>query len=351
MKWIFLILFEGFFISMMVWAVILCKRSRKLEAQLAEESGDEVKEDETGEKTEDMVNENSSREGGMLFDNTRLYSKKHNKRDAGMVDFAAESLKNEILKCADGKILPEKAELLAYKCVARLDIDNQAEMSVPMDVRAGLIVKSYLENNYNEKEAESEEWLKKRERTIGKQLMIVRMAHQEADKQEKGLFPLLKREDVASWVDDMSAEELDELLEVCSFLHPFNLCANAAKEFVKNESADEYGYFLATFRKYGDMFVDSMLENKRIDANSLAKENAERIEKMALGINFSEDIKSAERFSEALNSYYNYYIGKISFAVNKGYSWDVVRAMLREDDIKRFGKVRKLIEELRIAQG
>lgn len=91
----------------------------------------------------------------MLFNHTRIYSKKHVARDAKLVHFEAETLKNEILQCADGKISPEKAELLAYKCIARLDFDNNAEMSVPMDVRAELIVKSYLESNQNKGETEA----------------------------------------------------------------------------------------------------------------------------------------------------------------------------------------------------
>lgn len=114
----------------------------------------------------------------MLFDRARIYSKKHIERDAERVKGEAEYLKKEILKCADGKILPEKAELLAYKCTALLDFDNYAEMSVPLDIRAGLIVKNYLENNSDGDENESVNWLKKRERIIGKQLMIVRMSQQ-----------------------------------------------------------------------------------------------------------------------------------------------------------------------------
>lgn len=83
----------------------------------------------------------------MLFNHARIYSKKHVARDPKLVAFEAETLKNEILQSADVKISPEKAELLAYKCIACLDFDNQAAMSVPMDVRAELIVKSLLECN------------------------------------------------------------------------------------------------------------------------------------------------------------------------------------------------------------
>lgn len=90
----------------------------------------------------------------MQFNHARIF-KKHVARDAKLVAFEAETLKNEILQCADGKISPEKAELLSYKCIARLDFDNNAEMSVPMDVRAELIVKSYLESNQSKGEAEA----------------------------------------------------------------------------------------------------------------------------------------------------------------------------------------------------
>ncbi len=91
----------------------------------------------------------------MLFNKSRIYSKKHVARDAKLVAFEAETLKKEILQCADGKISPEKAELFAYKCIACLDFDNNAEMSVPMDVRAELIVKNYLESNQSKGETEA----------------------------------------------------------------------------------------------------------------------------------------------------------------------------------------------------
>ena len=44
---------------------------------------------------------------------------------------------------AKGKITEQEAELLAYKRVALMDFDNNAEMSVPLDERAKRIVDSY----------------------------------------------------------------------------------------------------------------------------------------------------------------------------------------------------------------
>lgn len=79
-----------------------------------------------------------------MFAKDRIYSKKHVERTPELVSYEAETLKKEIMEYAHGKIPEQEAELLAYKRVALLDFDNNAEMSVPLDERAKRIVDSYL---------------------------------------------------------------------------------------------------------------------------------------------------------------------------------------------------------------
>lgn len=53
MKWVILGLYEAFIISMIVWAIILIRRSKRLGAKMAEDSEDEIEVAEMEGKSED----------------------------------------------------------------------------------------------------------------------------------------------------------------------------------------------------------------------------------------------------------------------------------------------------------
>ena len=53
MKWVILGLYEAFIISMMVWAVVLIRRSKRLGAQMANDSDGEIKVAEMEEESPD----------------------------------------------------------------------------------------------------------------------------------------------------------------------------------------------------------------------------------------------------------------------------------------------------------
>lgn len=49
------------------------------------------------------------------------------------------------------------------------------------------------------------------------------------------------------------------------------------------------------------------------------------------GLNVDEETQSAARFEDSLKFYFKFYICRITDVVSKGYDWDVVCEMLRED--------------------
>lgn len=55
MKWVILGLYEAFIISMMVWAIVLIRRSKRLGAQMANDSDGEI---EVAEMEEESADEN-----------------------------------------------------------------------------------------------------------------------------------------------------------------------------------------------------------------------------------------------------------------------------------------------------
>lgn len=55
MKWVIFGLYEAFIISMMVWAIVLIRRSKRLGIQMAEDSEDEI---EVAEMEEESADEN-----------------------------------------------------------------------------------------------------------------------------------------------------------------------------------------------------------------------------------------------------------------------------------------------------
>ena len=179
---------------------------------------------------------------------------------------------------------------------------------------------------------DKEELIKQRE--IGQQIIIIRIVHDENDKALRGSFSFLDRSEIAKWMRK-SEEELEYFLNDIAALDEFNICVDAAWEYARKLPADAYGFFLSTFRKHGYLYIESKLGKKKAydlyadDIEELASINARKI--IDKGLNVDEETQSAARFEDSLKFYFKFYICRITDVVSKGYDWDVVCEMLRED--------------------
>lgn len=193
-----------------------------------------------------------------------------------------------------------------------------------------------------------EELIKQQE--IGQQFMIIRMVHDENDTVSRGGVPFLRRSDITRWAQK-SEEEMEYFLNDIAALDEFNICVDAAKEYAEGLSADVYGFFLSTFRKYGYLYISNMLGmRKSYDSYSdgmegLARINARRI--IDSGIKVDEEIQSAARFEDSLMFYFKFYIGRIVDVASEGYDWAVVSEMLRAD--KEFTELIKLLVDNKLS--
>ncbi len=113
----------------------------------------------------------------------------------------------------------------------------------------------------------------------------------------------------------------------------FTIRREAALEYAKKLSPNEYGFFLLTFKKYGDLYVEIVL-----GGGKTYNDFSEKIEYFAYinareindcGINVDEEIKSAARFEDALKFYFKFYVDRVAEVSSKGYDWDVICEMLR----------------------
>lgn len=179
---------------------------------------------------------------------------------------------------------------------------------------------------------DKEELIKQRE--IGQQITIIRIVHGENDKVSRGGFSLLSRSEIAKWARK-SEEEIEYFLNDIAALDEFNICVDAALEYARKLPADAYGFFLATFRKHGYLYMESMLGKKKDydpysdGMDDLASINAKNI--IDKGLNVDEETQSTARFEDSLKFYFKFYISRIKDVISAGYDWDVVCEMLRED--------------------
>ena len=178
-----------------------------------------------------------------------------------------------------------------------------------------------------------EELIKQRE--IGQQIMVIRMVHEENEKVSRGGFSFLSRNKIAKWAQK-SEEELENFLNDIAVLDEFNICRDAAWAYANELPNDAYWFFLSTFRKHGYFYIESTLGIKKSydpyseGMKDLASINARNIIDIN-GLYVDEEIQSAARFEDSLKFYFKFYINRIEEVVSKGYDWDVVCEMLRED--------------------
>ncbi len=175
----------------------------------------------------------------------------------------------------------------------------------------------------------------KKQREIGKQLLLVDIIHAENDKVMKGSFSRLSSNDLVRWTS-MTNEEVDHFIEVCSVLDPWNMAKAAAKKY-RTESTFGvdtivYGFVLSTYYRMGNLFVQSVkLDRFGYFCEKFSELNYEEYCEICKDFPVDESYASSEFFEEAMRFYIRYFVSVIKEVISEGYDWDVIVSMTRTD--------------------
>jgi hypothetical protein len=186
-----------------------------------------------------------------------------------------------------------------------------------------------------------------KQRKIGQQIMLVRIILGENDRALRtGLPSWIEKDNVSQWAG-ISKEELNDLIDDISLLFDNNLIIDSSIEYAraKKLSGNEKNFFHITFMKHGFHYISEKIGMRKAFSESGEKEltsvYADNIEGVAdrnassilaiHGVTVNDEMKSAESFKASLEFYFDFYINRVVYLLNRGYDWDVVCEMIGED--------------------
>ena len=173
----------------------------------------------------------------------------------------------------------------------------------------------------------------RRQREIGKQLLLISIIHHENDHAAKCGYSFVLRDQLAAWTS-MRDEDLDRFLNTCACLDRFNLAADAAHDCMrKNKHCEEdhaYSFTLRTYLDYGQLLLLCITPEERSALyDIISKEGFRNYNQRHPNHKVSENLAEYEVIKSVMEYYLKRFILVVDAAIDQGYEWDVICAMLR----------------------
>ena len=173
----------------------------------------------------------------------------------------------------------------------------------------------------------------KKQRDVGKQLLLVNIIHSENDRALEGGCSFLSTDDLAKWAS-MTKYELDNFINVCAALDPYCMARDAAEECCKEEpfrsEGNAYFFVMVTFSRMGKRFAASLDIDKFEDyCRTVSEQNYKTFCEKYGEYPVPNTFSSPEILKKMMGFYIKYMLTIINKTISQGYDWAVITSMTR----------------------
>lgn len=181
---------------------------------------------------------------------------------------------------------------------------------------------------------------KENERKIGKQLVVVKIVQSESEGYQ--VVSRFTVDDIAKWMD-ISYQEADRFVELILMLDMRKLRTDAALSYTMHMSIDERCFYDSVFHELG-YWLKIIYPHKMESFYSIfAKYVEENL--VYTNDNLDKGKISTSKIIDSAKYYYQTYIDRIIDVLEEGYDWDIVKAIINDEDEEHFLAVQKVINK------